>query len=113
MYQEREGEGSRGRYSPTRSGILAGAGEDKPHMKYLPDVADTLNNLGLLYANTHRTEAAKDAYTEALRVRINLVKANPTACGDDLSETLRSLLHVCATPNQERRPPSPARSWQR
>jgi tetratricopeptide (TPR) repeat protein len=43
---------------------------------YLPDMATTLNHLGVLYSNTQRLREAADAYTEALQTYRNLAKAN-------------------------------------
>jgi hypothetical protein len=43
----------------------------------MPDVADTLNNLGILYRATQRLQEAEAAYTECLTIRQQLVQANP------------------------------------
>ncbi len=53
------------------------------------DVADTLNNLGLLYRDTQRMKEAEEAYREALSTYRKLARANPAAY----------LLYVAATLN--------------
>jgi tetratricopeptide (TPR) repeat protein len=58
---------------------------------YLPDVAETLNDLGVLYLDTQRLKEAADAYTEALQIRRELAKANPEAYLPDIAQTLNNL----------------------
>ena len=70
---------------------------------YLPDVATTLNNLGVLYRNTQRLKESADAYTEALQIRRELAKANPAAYLPDVAGTLNNLgnLHKAEGQNIE------------
>jgi tetratricopeptide (TPR) repeat protein len=58
---------------------------------YQPDVADTLNNLGLLYSDTQRLKEAGAAYDEALDIRRQLAKTNPAAYQPDVAATLNNL----------------------
>ena len=55
---------------------------------YLPDVAMTLNNLGLLYYQTQRLEETGVAFQEALTINRDLWRDNPTAHGDRLARSL-------------------------
>jgi tetratricopeptide (TPR) repeat protein len=48
---------------------------------YLPDIARTLNNLGLLYSDTQRFAKAEEAHQEAIRTYRELAAANPAAEG--------------------------------
>jgi len=54
------------------------------------DVAGTLNNLGMLYADTQRFEEGEDSYKEALTIRRDLAKANPQAYLPDVAMTLNN-----------------------
>ncbi len=55
---------------------------------YLPDVANTLNNLGLFYSATNRLSEARAAYNEALSIKEKLAQANPQRFELDLCRTL-------------------------
>ena len=55
---------------------------------YLPDVAMTLNNLGVLYSGTQRLEEAATAYSEALAIRRKLAEGNVARFEPDLARTL-------------------------
>src|SRR5262245_17176126 len=44
---------------------------------YLPKVAMTLHNLGLLYRDTQRPRESEQAYQEALTIRRQLARAQP------------------------------------
>jgi tetratricopeptide (TPR) repeat protein len=58
---------------------------------YLPDLANTLNNLGILYRATQRLADAEQAYTEARDIGRKLAAANPAAYLPDLATTLNNL----------------------
>ena len=58
---------------------------------YLPYVATTLNNLGLLYGATQRLAEAEPAYQEALQIRRTLAQQNPAAYLPDVAMTLNNL----------------------
>ena len=58
---------------------------------YRPDLAQTLNNLGVLYDDTHRFADAEAALKEAAGIRRALAAQNPAAYRPDLAETLDSL----------------------
>lgn len=58
---------------------------------YLPDVANTLNNLGLLYADTQRFKEGETSYQEALTIRRDLAKANPQTYREYLASTLENI----------------------
>ena len=59
---------------------------------YLPSVAATLNNLGLLYSESKRTNEAEKAYREAVEIRRSQGKADPAAlalCLNNLANLYR------------------------
>src|SRR5271165_3893844 len=58
---------------------------------YRPDLAATLNNLGALYADTHRFADAEAALKEAAGIRRELAAQNPAAYRPDLTATLNNL----------------------
>ncbi|PDP74206.1 hypothetical protein CLI79_10835, partial [Porphyromonas gingivalis] len=58
---------------------------------YNPDLAGTLNNLGLLLSNNNEIKQAKDCYQEALDIRRDLATKNPQAYNPDLAGTLNNL----------------------
>src|SRR5207248_2876950 len=58
---------------------------------YLPDVAMTLNNLGVLYRATQRLSESEQAYQEALTTYRQLAQANPQAYLPDVAMTLNNL----------------------
>ena len=58
---------------------------------YNPDLASTLNNLGLLLSNNNEIKQAKDCYQEALDIYRALTKKNPQAYNPDLAVTLNNL----------------------
>ena len=58
---------------------------------YRPDVATTLDNLGVLHAKEHRFAEARQAFEEALAIRRELAQANPAAYRPDVAMTLYNL----------------------
>ena len=58
---------------------------------YLPDVAQTLNNLGNLHSATSKHGNAEKEYGEALEIRRQLAKASPEAYLPDVAMTLNNL----------------------
>ena len=64
--------------------------KDNPQT-YEPDLAKTLNNLGLLYHNTQRFYESEANYLEALEIRRRLAKDNPQAYESDAVQTLNNL----------------------
>ena len=58
---------------------------------YKPDVAMTLNNLGILHKNTNDLKQAQDYYEEALEIRRELAEQNPEAYKPDVAATLNNL----------------------
>ena len=58
---------------------------------YLPNVAMTLNNLGLLYSATQRLSEGEQAYQEALTTSRQLAQANPQAYLPNVAMTLNNL----------------------
>src|SRR5271165_2165285 len=58
---------------------------------YRPDLAGTLNNLGVLYDETRRFADAEAAYREAAGIRRELAAQNPAAYRPDLARTLNNL----------------------
>ena len=62
-------------------------------------VAETLNNLAILYSDTQRHVEAEKAYQEALELRRKLARANPAAYEPDMATTLNNLAILYSTPN--------------
>ncbi len=58
---------------------------------YRPDVAATLNNLGILYSDTGRLADAEKAYTEALTINRELAGRDPGAYRPNVAGTLNNL----------------------
>ena len=58
---------------------------------YLPDVAMTLNNLGILYRDTQRLSDSEQAYQEALTTYRQLAQQNPSAYLPNVATTLNNL----------------------
>ena len=58
---------------------------------YLPDVAMTLNNLGILHKNTGKHGDAEKEYGEALEIRRKLAESSPEAYLPDVAKTLNNL----------------------
>jgi SNF2 family DNA or RNA helicase/tetratricopeptide (TPR) repeat protein len=58
---------------------------------YRPDVAATLNNLGVLYSDTGRLPDADKAYSEALTIYRDLAAHDPGAYRPDVAATLNNL----------------------
>ena len=63
----------------------------KDSATYLPYVARTLNNLGVLYSDTQRLKEAEAAYTEGLAIRRELAKENAASYLPDVASTLNNL----------------------
>uniref|UniRef100_UPI0028E23087 tetratricopeptide repeat protein n=1 Tax=Porphyromonas endodontalis TaxID=28124 RepID=UPI0028E23087 len=58
---------------------------------YLPDVAESLNNLGVLLSDTDDLKRAQDYYEEALQIRRELAQQNPEAYLPDVATSLNNL----------------------
>ena len=58
---------------------------------YLPEVAISLNNLGVLLSDTNNLEQARDNYEEALQIRRELAKHNPEEYLPDVATSLNNL----------------------
>ena len=67
---------------------------------YNPDLAGTLNNLGLLLSNNNEIKQAKDCYQEALKIYRNLAKKNPQAYNLYLASTLNNLANLLSNNNE-------------
>ena len=59
---------------------------------YKPDVAMTLNNLGVLFSDTNKLKQAQDYYEEALEIYRDLAKQNPEAYKPNVAMTLNNLV---------------------
>lgn len=68
---------------------------------YLPYVATTLNNSGLLHLSSNDLNQAVDAFSEALTIREALAKNNPQRFDIDLCQTLISLAFCYLNPKYE------------
>lgn len=80
--------------------IIRKLAKDNPEV-YLPKVALTLNNLGILYAATNKLEEAEGAYSEALKTYRSLADKNPAAYLPDVAMTLHNLGFLCSLTNKE------------
>ena len=58
---------------------------------YLPEVATSLNNLGVLLSDTNDLKKAQDYYEEALQIRRELAKHNPEEYLPDVATSLNNL----------------------
>ena len=58
---------------------------------YRPNVADTLNDLGVVYSNTGHLADAEKAFSEALTIRRDLAAQNPVAYRPSVARTLTNL----------------------
>jgi len=58
---------------------------------FLPDVARTLDNLGIVYENIKNYSKAEHSFNEALEIRRKLVAQNPNAFSPNLASTLSNL----------------------
>ena len=58
---------------------------------YRPNLATSLNNLGLLYADTQRFKEAEAAHAEAVDIRRTLARDNPAAYRPNLATSLNNL----------------------
>jgi tetratricopeptide (TPR) repeat protein len=58
---------------------------------YLPAVAETLNNLGLLDRDENRMDEARKAFDEALKIRRELAQKNPDTYLPAVARTLTNL----------------------
>ena len=67
---------------------------------YNPDLAGTLNNLGLLLSNNNEIKQAKDCYQEALKIYRDLAKKNPQAYNLYLASTLNNLANLLSNNNE-------------
>ena len=72
---------------------------------YLPNVATTLNNLGILYSDTGRPAQAEEAYNEALTIRLTLARKEPDSYAVSVAETAVNFslffLNLEPEPNKE------------
>ena len=58
---------------------------------YLPDVADSLNNLAMLQSDLGRYNEAEEGYLEALKIRQRLASTNPEVYQPKVADTLNNL----------------------
>ncbi|MEA5141559.1 tetratricopeptide repeat protein, partial [Arcicella rigui] len=70
--------------------IYEALAKDNPQ-QYLPDVANTLNNLGVFYKDNNLKEQAQKAYERALMIREALAKDNPQQYLPFVATTLNNL----------------------
>ena len=66
---------------------------------YLPRVATSLNNLGVLLSDTNNLEQARDNYEEALQICRELAKQNPEAYLPDVAASLNNLGNLLRNTN--------------
>ena len=67
---------------------------------YLPEVAITLNNLGIFDSAQNRIEEARKEFAEALQIRRELARKNPEAYSPKAAETLNNLGLVDSAQNR-------------
>ena len=58
---------------------------------YEPDLAETQNDLGILYSDTRRYEESEKMYLSAMEIRRRLAVANPQVYEPDLADTQYNL----------------------
>ena len=61
---------------------------------YVAYVAQTLNNLAVLYDATHRFDQAEEYYLRALEIRERLAKAHPEVHGQDYAGCLQNASYI-------------------
>ena len=66
---------------------------------YLPDVATSLNNLGVLLSDTNNLEQARDNYEEALQIHRELAQQNPEAYLPEVATSLNNLGNLFSNTN--------------
>jgi tetratricopeptide (TPR) repeat protein len=71
-------------------GIRRRLAQQQPQV-YAPDVATTLNNLGIALYQLRRLEEAVAAYEEALGIRRRLAQQQPQVYAPDVATTLTNL----------------------
>ena len=67
---------------------------------YLPDVATTLNNLGILQKDKNEFAKAEKSYEEALAIRRQLAEVNPQTYLPDVAMTLNNLANLQRDKNE-------------
>ena len=67
---------------------------------YLPDVAKTLNNLGVLLKNINELPLAREAYEESLQIYRELAQINPKAYLPNVAMTLNNIGILLKDTNQ-------------
>jgi tetratricopeptide (TPR) repeat protein len=76
---------------------------------YRPGLADTLNNLGVLYSNTGRLADADKAYSEALTIYRELASSNSKVYAARIT-ALTQLLATLRDKSPSSSPPAPVPS---
>ena len=66
---------------------------------YLPDVATSLNNLGVLLSDTNNLKKAQDYYEEALQIHRELAQQNPEAYLPEVATSLNNLGNLFSNTN--------------
>ena len=92
----------------TITGILRQLADANPDA-YLPDLAISLNNLGVRLADTGQRQAALAPAREAVTIRRQLAEANPDAYLPDLAMSLNNLGNHLAETGQRQAALAPAR----
>ncbi|NVO09476.1 MAG: tetratricopeptide repeat protein [Bacteroidales bacterium] len=67
---------------------------------YLPNVAETLNNLADLHSDKNEFPQAQEKYEEALKIRRDLAEENPIAYLPDVATTLNNLAYLQNVKNE-------------
>jgi len=73
---------------------------DENPKAYLPDVATTLNNLGVLHSDLNEYSKALKEYEETLEIRSKLADENPKAYLPDVAMTLNNLANLHSDLNE-------------
>jgi tetratricopeptide (TPR) repeat protein len=88
-YHDRNLEAARSAYGEALA-IQRGLAADQPQV-YRPDVAATLNNLGIVLSDLRELDGSRRAYEEALAIRRGLAADQPQVYQPDVAATLNNL----------------------
>ncbi len=69
---------------------------------YLPDLADTINNMAILYWDKNEIQQAIEKYEESLKISRELTRENPKKYLPGLAKTLNNLAFIHKDKNELR-----------
>ncbi len=86
-------------YYPKVLQLLDSLAQKNPDI-FQPDMASTLNNLGILLSDNNEMDQAKKHYQEALQIRRQLAQKNPDVFQPDVAMTLNNLGNLLSDNNE-------------